>query len=212
MERSGSSSGELVCRPRPSGPAFPGPTSYASMPSNSWPPTSSRSRPPGWSGSTSSSSSRSGAGASTSLAAPATRRPVGWCNRPAIWPGRCSRKADARSSSYATGTPSFRPPSTPSSAARAWGSFGSRSALRGRMPLPNAGWEPFALDHLLIFGRRHLEHVLREFVDHYQRARPHQSLDQRVPDSPIHYATQRAGPVVRRDCLGGLIHEYSRAV
>ncbi len=68
-----------------------------------------------------------------------------------------------------------------------------------------------ALDHLLIFGRRHLEHVLREFVDHYQRARPHQSLDQRAPDTPIHYATQRAGPVVRRDRLSGLIDEYNRA-
>jgi len=68
-----------------------------------------------------------------------------------------------------------------------------------------------ALDHLLIFGRRHLEHVLREFVDHYQHARPHQGLGQRVPVPPLNWGNQRAGPVVRRDRLGGLLHEYSRA-
>jgi putative transposase len=32
------------------------------------------------------------------------------------------------------------------------------------------------LDHLLIFGRRHLETVLAEFVEHYHEARPHQGL------------------------------------
>jgi putative transposase len=67
-----------------------------------------------------------------------------------------------------------------------------------------------ALDHLLIFGRRHLEYVLREFVDHYQHARPHQGLGQRAPDaSQLGEAAGRT--VVRRDRLGGLIHEYSRA-
>jgi len=46
------------------------------------------------------------------------------------------------------------------------------------------------LDHLLIFGRRHLEQVLREFVQHYQHERPHQSLAQRPPSPP----EPRAGP------------------
>ncbi len=68
-----------------------------------------------------------------------------------------------------------------------------------------------ALDHLLILGRRHLDYVLREFVDHYQRARPHQGLDQRVPGEPLKRGMRRSGRVVRRDRLGGLIHEYSRA-
>jgi integrase-like protein len=36
------------------------------------------------------------------------------------------------------------------------------------------------LDHLLIFDRRHLERVMEEFVEHYQEARPHQGLGQRV--------------------------------
>ncbi len=68
-----------------------------------------------------------------------------------------------------------------------------------------------ALDHLLILGRRHLDHVLREYVDHYQRARPHQGLGQRIPGVALKRVMQRSGRVARRDRLGGLIHEYSRA-
>jgi putative transposase len=33
-----------------------------------------------------------------------------------------------------------------------------------------------ALDHLLIFGQRHLEAVLAEFIEHYHRARPNISV------------------------------------
>ena len=68
-----------------------------------------------------------------------------------------------------------------------------------------------ALDHLLIFGRRHLERVLCEYVRHYEEARPHQSLAQQVPrprellDDPA-----AVGTIMRRDRLGGLIHEYVR--
>ena len=68
-----------------------------------------------------------------------------------------------------------------------------------------------ALDHLLILGRRHLDHVLHEYVDHYQRARPHQGLGQLVPGEGLLAGIERSGRVVRRDRLGGLIHEYSRA-
>src|SRR5215210_7653857 len=60
------------------------------------------------------------------------------------------------------------------------------------------------LDRLLILGRGHLEAVLREFVAHYNVARPHRSLDLRPPlgrPQPI----QSSGPIVRRDRLGGLI-------
>ncbi len=55
-----------------------------------------------------------------------------------------------------------------------------------------------ALDHLLIFGRRHLEHVVFEFVDHYHGARPHQSLGQRVPS----YAAQGGISGPDRSCDG----------
>ncbi len=66
-----------------------------------------------------------------------------------------------------------------------------------------------ALDHLLIFGRRHLDHVLREYVEHYQR--PHQGLGQRIPGEALKGMTQQSGRVALRDRLGGLIHEYNRA-
>ena len=65
------------------------------------------------------------------------------------------------------------------------------------------------LDHHLIFGRRHLDHVLGQFVDHYHLARPHQGLGQRTP---MPRQSGGAGPVVRRDRLGGFFHEYERAV
>lgn len=38
------------------------------------------------------------------------------------------------------------------------------------------------IDHVLIFGRRHLERVLRAYTEHYNRARPHRGLDLEPPD------------------------------
>ena len=68
------------------------------------------------------------------------------------------------------------------------------------------------LDHLLIFGHRHLEAVLKEFLIHYHHARPHQGLGQRPPDSDSSSCPLvRGDRIVRRDRLGGLLHEYSRA-
>jgi putative transposase len=67
------------------------------------------------------------------------------------------------------------------------------------------------LDHLLIFGRRHLDYVLSEFFEHYHKARPQQGLGQRTPSGEPP-ALVPAGRIVRRDRLGGLIHEYSRAL
>ena len=39
------------------------------------------------------------------------------------------------------------------------------------------------LDHLLIINERHLEHVLKEYSQYYNRARPHQGLRQQIPES-----------------------------
>jgi len=67
------------------------------------------------------------------------------------------------------------------------------------------------LDHVLIFGRRHLQRVLGVYAEHYNRARPHRSMDLRPPD-PVPSAEGVAGSRVRRrDVLGGLIHEYERS-
>ena len=67
------------------------------------------------------------------------------------------------------------------------------------------------LDHLLIFGSRHLDYVLRELVKQYEEARPHQGLGQRMPGHPELFAASDAGPVSCRDRLGDVIHEYVRA-
>ena len=72
------------------------------------------------------------------------------------------------------------------------------------------------LDRLLIVGRRQLEHVLRLYVRHYNRERPHRALDLRPPESTVCPAlrtesTPKELQVNRRDLLGGLIHEYELA-
>jgi len=65
------------------------------------------------------------------------------------------------------------------------------------------------LDWVLILGRSHLEAVVREFVEHYNAARPHRALALRPPLARGQPA-QATGEVVRHDRLGGLIHEYVR--
>jgi transposase InsO family protein len=66
------------------------------------------------------------------------------------------------------------------------------------------------LDHLLILGRRHLEHVLREYALHYNAERPHRSLALAAPAREPPLPTDASAPVDirRRDVLGGVIHEY----
>jgi putative transposase len=65
------------------------------------------------------------------------------------------------------------------------------------------------LDWLLIVGRRHLERTLQEYVDHYNTARPHQGLGL-TPPLARSQPSVPTGEIVRRDRLGGLIHEYDR--
>jgi Aldehyde ferredoxin oxidoreductase, domains 2 & 3 len=64
-----------------------------------------------------------------------------------------------------------------------------------------------------IWGRRHLEKVLREYVGHHNRQRLHRGLSRRVPHGegrePVVFTS--TAQVQRRDVLGGLIHEYDLA-
>ena len=90
-----------------------------------------------------------------------------------------------------------------------------------RAPKANAIAERFVrtvpsecLDWLLIVNRRHLERVLRVFVDHYNSHRPHRSLNLAPPDPParkLRVVRPQTAGVERRDRLGGLVHEYSLA-
>jgi Integrase core domain len=67
------------------------------------------------------------------------------------------------------------------------------------------------LDRMLVFGGRQLRSVLAEYVAHYNGHRPHCALGQAPPLGPSEsVVVVSAGRVVRRDRLGGLIHEYAQ--
>lgn len=66
-------------------------------------------------------------------------------------------------------------------------------------------------DRMLIFGERHLRTVLTEYAAHYNRHRPHRSLDLRAPADAAEVIRLPVGRIERRQVLGGLINEYERA-
>ena len=72
------------------------------------------------------------------------------------------------------------------------------------------------LDRVLILGEAHLRTVLAEYQAHYNTARPHQGIAQRVPDAEhdggrFAVADLDRERIHRKPVLGGLINEYSRA-
>jgi putative transposase len=72
------------------------------------------------------------------------------------------------------------------------------------------------LDRSLILGEAHLRAVLAEYQEHYNTARPHQGIGQRIPDSARHPPRVIAGDfrirqIRRKPVLSGLINEYERA-
>ena len=72
------------------------------------------------------------------------------------------------------------------------------------------------LDRMLILSEAHLRAVLIEYQVHYNTARPHQGIAQRVPGcecevpgvTAVNLDVQR---IRRKSILNGLINEYSRA-
>jgi putative transposase len=62
------------------------------------------------------------------------------------------------------------------------------------------------LDRLLIVNRRHLERVLRAYLDHYNHHRPHRSLDQRPPALP---SANPRPPATRRTYSAETVSEDS---
>ena len=64
------------------------------------------------------------------------------------------------------------------------------------------------LDKVLILNEAHLRRVLTEFLNYYNRRRPHQGLDQ---DSPIERPEPLTEGLIRkRPVLGGIINDYFR--
>jgi transposase InsO family protein len=66
------------------------------------------------------------------------------------------------------------------------------------------------LDHVLVLGERHLLRVLRDYVTYFNSARPHQGLQQRIPEPTVDRAGD-AGAIYAVPVLGGLHHTYCRA-
>jgi transposase InsO family protein len=84
-----------------------------------------------------------------------------------------------------------------------------------RAPPSNAIAERFvrtvradSLDWPLVLNRRHLERVLRVFVDHYNAQRPHRALELPATCRTTAESDERRDPSSRP--LGGLIQAYYR--
>ncbi len=89
-----------------------------------------------------------------------------------------------------------------------------------RAPRQNATCERFlgsiqreCLDHVLVLGEAQLRRILGEYVQYFNRDRPHQGLSQQVPvarkEDPARAVT--SGSVQAIPILGGLHHAYARA-
>jgi transposase InsO family protein len=63
------------------------------------------------------------------------------------------------------------------------------------------------IDHIVIFGERHLRHVLLSYMDYYNGTFTHLSLNK---DAPISHAAKAVGRIISRPILGGLHHQYRR--
>jgi transposase InsO family protein len=63
------------------------------------------------------------------------------------------------------------------------------------------------LDHVLVFGERHLRNLLRSYQQYYNEYRTHLSLDK---DAPLTRAVTVNGRIAVSPVLGGLHHRYCR--
>ena len=63
------------------------------------------------------------------------------------------------------------------------------------------------LDHVVVFGERHLRHVLASYMKYHNDVRTHLSLEQ---DAPASRAVDRVGRILSQLILGGLHHQYVR--
>jgi transposase InsO family protein len=64
------------------------------------------------------------------------------------------------------------------------------------------------LDRMLILNARHLRRVLAEYEHHFNTHRPHRSLGQAAPLRALPQPDTTDTKIIRRDRLGGIIHEY----
>jgi len=68
------------------------------------------------------------------------------------------------------------------------------------------------LNHMLVLNEKQLHRVLRAYVAYFNRARPHQGIQQQVPQEEVTSVPpdQRSNRIISVPVLGGLHHEYRR--
>ncbi len=85
-----------------------------------------------------------------------------------------------------------------------------------RTPKANAICERFlgsvrreCLDHILVLGEQHLYRVIREYVAYFNRTRPHQGIEQKIPErSESIPERQGKGKIIAFPVLNGLHQDY----
>ena len=94
-----------------------------------------------------------------------------------------------------------------------------RDRIRDRPIAPRSPWQnPYVerligtlrrecLDHVVIFGERHLRRVLTLYSLYYNESRTHLGL---AKDAPLRRAVQRRGTIAATPILSGLHHHYRR--
>jgi putative transposase len=82
-----------------------------------------------------------------------------------------------------------------------------------RAPKANAICERFlgsvrreCLDHMLILGESHLHRVIKEYVGYFNQARPHQGIEQRIPEATRPEGIENPkGKIIAFPVLNGLL-------
>ena len=62
---------------------------------------------------------------------------------------------------------------------------------------------------MLVLTQKHLNVITRDYVDYYNRNRPHQGLAKSIPIPPD--GPPASGELIALPVLGGLHHHYRRA-
>jgi hypothetical protein len=95
----------------------------------------------------------------------------------------------------------------------------SDDGIRDRPISPRSPWQnPYVerligtvrrecLDHVLIFGERHLRRILALYSSYYNQTRTHLALRK---DAPLRRSVQRSGTIMVTPILSGLHHRYAR--
>ncbi len=81
----------------------------------------------------------------------------------------------------------------------------------------NGSWAVYGdahacLDHILVLGEQHLYRVIQEYAAYFNRARPHQGTEQKIPEGiGSERKEERQGKIIAFPVLNGLHHDYRLA-